>query len=53
VYGDDCEDMYRRAVEAGFPSLMEPTRLDRWPVTVAFVSDPDGYQVELIQRHEP
>jgi hypothetical protein len=27
-------------------------RLDRWPVSVAFVGDPDGYQVELVQRHE-
>jgi hypothetical protein len=26
-------------------------RLDRWPVTIAFVGDPDGYQVELVQRH--
>jgi lactoylglutathione lyase len=25
---------------------------DRWPVTVAFVEDPDGYTVELVQRHE-
>jgi lactoylglutathione lyase len=31
---------------------MAPTRLDRWPVTVAFVNDPDGYSIELIQRHE-
>ena len=29
-----------------------PMRLDRWPVTIAFVGDPDGYQVELVQRHE-
>jgi lactoylglutathione lyase len=31
---------------------MAPMRLDRWPVTIAFVADPDGYQVELVQRHE-
>ena len=27
-------------------------RLDRWPVTVAFVNDPDGYNIELIQYHD-
>jgi hypothetical protein len=26
-------------------------RLDRWPTTVAFVSGPDDYLVELMQRH--
>jgi lactoylglutathione lyase len=51
VYTDDCAALYGAAVAAGSPSLMEPTRLDRWPVTVAFVADPDGYQVELVQRH--
>jgi lactoylglutathione lyase len=48
---DDCEAAHAAATGAGAPSLMEPARLDRWPVTVAFVGDPDGYQVELVQRH--
>ena len=52
VYTDDVEGLHRAAVEAGHPSLVAPMRLDRWPVTVAFVGDPDGYQVELVQRHE-
>lgn len=52
VYTEDCEALHRRAVDAGFPSVMEPTPLDRWPVTVSFVADPDGYQIELVQRHE-
>jgi lactoylglutathione lyase len=52
VNTDDCAGLHRRAVEAGHRSLMLPTRLDRWPVTVAFVEDPDGYQVELVERHE-
>lgn len=51
VNTDDCEALHRRAVDAGHASLMAPTRLDRWPVTVAFVADPDGYQVELVERH--
>lgn len=52
VNTDDCEGTHDRAVEAGATSLIPPMRLDRWPVTIAFVSDPDGYQVELVQRHE-
>jgi lactoylglutathione lyase len=51
VNTDDCAALHRRAVDAGHASLMAPTRLDRWPVTVAFVADPDGYQVELVERH--
>jgi lactoylglutathione lyase len=48
---DDCEATHDKAVAAGYESTMPPTRLDRWPVTVAFVNDPDGYNVELVQRH--
>lgn len=49
---DDCAATHARVVEAGYESTMAPTRLDRWPVTVAFVKDPDGYTVELLQRHD-
>ncbi|HZM32676.1 MAG TPA: VOC family protein [Acidimicrobiales bacterium] len=48
---DDCAGLHQRAVDAGHPSLVAPMRLDRWPVTIAFVGDPDGYQVEFVQRH--
>ena len=51
VNTDDCVGLHQRAVEAGHASVMAPMRLDRWPVTIAFVADPDGYQVELVQRH--
>lgn len=51
VNTDYCQGVHDRAVAAGHSSLMEPMRLDRWPVTIAFVSDPDGYRVELVQRH--
>jgi lactoylglutathione lyase len=47
---DDCEAVHKRAVDAGFESTMEPTRLDRWPVIVGFILDPDGYSIELVQR---
>jgi len=52
VNTDDCQGLHDAAVAAGHPSLVAPMRLDRWPVTIAFVGDPDGYQVELVQRHE-
>jgi catechol 2,3-dioxygenase-like lactoylglutathione lyase family enzyme len=48
---DDCEGLYQRCMDAGVPPGMEPKRLDAWPVTVAFVTDPDGYSVELVQHH--
>lgn len=48
---DDCAEVHQRAVDAGFESTMAPERLDRWPVTVAFILDPDGYSIELVQYH--
>jgi catechol 2,3-dioxygenase-like lactoylglutathione lyase family enzyme len=48
---DDLETLHAAAVAAGHVSLVEPMRLDRWPVTISFLADPDGYQVELVQRH--
>jgi lactoylglutathione lyase len=52
VNTDDCQALFDAAVAAGHAALVPPMRLDRWPVTIAFVGDPDGYQVELVQRHE-
>jgi lactoylglutathione lyase len=49
---DDCEGLYRRCIDAGAESISAPERLADWPVTAAFVSDPDGYQVEILQHHE-
>jgi lactoylglutathione lyase len=47
---DDCVAVHDRAVAAGYTSTMTPQRLDRWPVIVGFILDPDGYSIELIQR---
>ena len=47
---DDAMDTHDRAVAAGFTSTMVPQRLDRWPVIVGFIEDPDGYSIELVQR---
>jgi lactoylglutathione lyase len=46
---DDCVATHKRAVDAGFTSTMEPARLERWPVIVGFILDPDGYSIELVQ----
>lgn len=48
---DDCVAVHDRAVAAGYTSTMAPKKLDRWPVTVGFVLDPDGYSIELVQTH--
>jgi lactoylglutathione lyase len=49
---DDCAAVHQRALDAGFESTMAPERLDRWPVIVAFILDPDGYSIELMQYVE-
>ena len=52
VYTDDCEGMYKKALEAGGKSHTAPVRLERWPTLVAFVTCPDGYLIEFLQRDE-
>ncbi|MDT3443372.1 VOC family protein [Pseudofrankia sp. BMG5.37] len=52
VNTDDCAALFERAVAAGCEAVTPPARLDRWPVTVAFVKDPDGYLLELIEYHQ-
>jgi lactoylglutathione lyase len=49
---DDCQALYDKAIAAGCESVSEPQQLDRWPVTVAFIKDFDGYLVEFVQSHE-
>jgi catechol 2,3-dioxygenase-like lactoylglutathione lyase family enzyme len=46
---DDCVAVHQKAVDAGYTSTMEPARLERWPVIVGFINDPDGYSIELVQ----
>jgi lactoylglutathione lyase len=38
-------------MDAGAESISEPERLEHWPVTAAFVRDPDGYMVEILETH--
>jgi lactoylglutathione lyase len=53
VNTDDIDATYGCALEAGATAISEPQGLERWPVTIAFVEDPDGYEVELVQRRNP
>ncbi len=46
---DDCKGLHAKAVKAGAKSLMEPFFAEQWNVTIAFVEDPDGYHVEIIE----
>jgi lactoylglutathione lyase len=50
VNTSDCQAVYDRAIAAGCESVTEPTKLDRWPVTIAFVKDYDGYLVEFVEH---
>jgi len=50
VYTDDCKGLYARAIEAGAGSVLEPQELKRWNCVIAMVTDPDGYQLEIIQN---
>ena len=49
---DDCLVAHQRVLDAGWPSIHAPERLADYPVTYALVNDPDGYLIELIQRHD-
>lgn len=45
------ERTYRAALDFGCQLVSAPQRTERWPVTIAFVTDLDGYLVEFVQRH--
>jgi len=48
---DDVEGSFRRLVDAGAEVVAEPRLLERWNLSIALVKDPDGYLLELGQRH--
>jgi lactoylglutathione lyase len=48
---DDCEGLYRRAIEGGAEAVSGPQHLAQWNVSVAFFRDPDGYLFEVVQHH--
>ncbi|MBW2295319.1 MAG: VOC family protein [Deltaproteobacteria bacterium] len=48
---DHGNGFWKLYLNAGIESISPPERLKEWPVTAAFVSDPDGYQVEILEHH--
>ncbi len=52
VNTDDCQALYDKAIAAGCESVSAPARLERWPVTMAFIKDRDGYLIEFVEYHE-
>ena len=52
VATDDVQALYERAVERGATAVEPPRHLERFRVTIGFVADPDGYLIEIGQRHE-
>ena len=48
---DDCKGLYKRCIDAGAESVTEPVALEHWPVIAAFVKDPDGYLVEILETY--
>jgi lactoylglutathione lyase len=50
VWTDDIEGVFQHAGDfEGAQQGMAPLKLEEWPVTVAFIIDPDGYRIELVQ----
>src|SRR3954470_6902574 len=45
VNTNDIDKQYRAAIDGGYASESAPARLEQWPVTIAFLRDPDGYLV--------
>jgi lactoylglutathione lyase len=52
VNTEDCQALYDKAIAAGAESVTPPSRLDRWPVTMAYIKDFDGYLIEFVEYHE-
>lgn len=50
VYTSDCKALYQRALDGGGTSVLAPMELERWDCTVAMVTDPDGYQLEIVEN---
>ncbi len=47
----DVQSDYARAVAGGAQPVAEPALLERFGITIALVTDPDGYLLELGQIH--
>jgi lactoylglutathione lyase len=53
IYTDDIAAVFQAAQDWGCEVEMPPTKLEKWPVTIAMIIDPDGYRIELLQSDTP
>ncbi|WP_160174105.1 hypothetical protein [Endozoicomonas montiporae] len=51
LYVEFGKDLYKKAIDSGIESVSEPQVLEEWNVTIAFIKDPDGYVIELMEKH--
>ena len=51
LFTDDVAELQQRAIAGGAEWVADPEHLEQFKVTIAFVKDPDGYLIELGQRH--
>lgn len=52
LYCEDIEAICRGVEAFGCKVVSAPQRLEKWPVIVAFITDPDGYSIEVLERVE-
>lgn len=48
---DSFEEVEKKMKEMGIEYLYEPYQLSQVSSTIAFVKDPDGYEIELIKKN--
>ena len=46
---EDYKEFGEKMSELGYEYLYEPFKLDNYGLTIAFLKDPDGYEIELVQ----
>jgi lactoylglutathione lyase len=51
LFTEDAAALYAQAIAAGATAVQSPKLLEQFGVTVALVKDPDGYLIEIGQRH--
>lgn len=48
---DSMDEVTKKLKEMGYKYLYEPFQLSAVGSTIAFVKDPDGYEIEFIEKH--
>ena len=48
---DSMDEFTKKLKDLGYEYLYEPYKLTAVGSTISFVKDPDGYEIEIIQKH--